>query len=216
MVFQSPKREENMQQSSDLLQFENQLWAEAIRWLAGVDEAGRGPLAGPVVAAAVVFEPYDFIEGVKDSKALSASHREELYHQIVEKAAGVGIGMIGPVEIDHINILQATLTAMKMAVDQLPVAPDYVLVDGRDLPDWEYTSRAIIRGDLQSFSIAAASIVAKVYRDRLMIRYDRLYPAYHFAQNKGYGTRQHILALQQFGPSEIHRKSFHWKPCEKH
>ncbi|GBD93899.1 ribonuclease HII [bacterium BMS3Abin05] len=205
-----------MQQSSDLLQFENQLWAEAIRWLAGVDEAGRGPLAGPVVAAAVVFEPYDFIEGVKDSKALSASHREELYHQIVEKAAGVGIGMIGPVEIDHINILQATLTAMKMAVDQLPVAPDYVLVDGRDLPDWEYTSRAIIRGDLQSFSIAAASIVAKVYRDRLMIRYDRLYPAYHFAQNKGYGTRQHILALQQFGPSEIHRKSFHWKPCEKH
>lgn len=205
-----------MQQSSDLLQFENQLWAEAIRWLAGVDEAGRGPLAGPVVAAAVVFEPYDFIEGVKDSKALSASHREELYHQIVEKAAGVGIGMIGPVEIDHINILQATLTAMKMAVDQLPVAPDYVLVDGRDLPDWEYTSRAIIRGDLQSFSIAAASIVAKVYRDRLMIRYDRLYPTYHFAQNKGYGTRQHILALQQFGPSEIHRKSFHWKPCEKH
>jgi len=198
----------------NLLEFETHYWAEGIQWLAGVDEAGRGPLAGPVVAAAVVFDPYVLIEGVTDSKKLSASRREELYHEIIEKAAGVGIGTVSPREIDRMNILQATLKAMCEAVENLPISPDFILVDGRDLPEWEYAARAIIGGDGLSFSIAAASIIAKVTRDRLMIAYDELYPAYHFAKNKGYGTKEHIQALQQFGPSEIHRKSFHWKGYE--
>ncbi len=200
--------------SLNLLQFDTHYWAEGIQWLAGVDEAGRGPLAGPVVAAAVVFEPHIFIEGVDDSKKLSASRREELYYEILEKAAGVGIGRVSSEEIDRINILQATLLAMREAVENLPTAPDFILVDGRDIPDWAYAARAIIGGDGLSFSIAAASIIAKVYRDRLMIHYDELYPAYHFAKNKGYGTKEHVQALQQFGPSEIHRKSFHWKGYE--
>ena len=198
----------------NLRQFEIPYRTDGIQWLAGVDEAGRGPLAGPVVAAAVVFEPHIFIEGVNDSKKLSASRREELYHEILEKAAGVGIGRVAPREIDQINILQATLKAMREAVENLPMSPDFILVDGRDLPGWEYAARAIIGGDGLSFSIAAASIVAKVTRDRLMISYDELYPAYHFARNKGYGTKEHIQALRQFGPSEIHRKSFHWKGYE--
>jgi len=200
--------------SEDLLEFEVHYWTEGTQWLAGVDEAGRGPLAGPVVAAAVVFEPYDFIEGVTDSKKLSASRREELYHEILEKAAGVGVGKVNPQEIDRLNILQATLKAMREAVENLPMSPDFILVDGRDLPEWEYAARAIVGGDGLSFSIAAASIIAKVTRDRLMISYDELYPMYHFAKNKGYGTKEHIQALQQFGPSEIHRKSFHWKGYE--
>ena len=198
----------------NLRQFEIPYWTDGIQWLAGVDEAGRGPLAGPVVAAAVVFEPHVFIEGVNDSKLISASRREELYHEIIERAAGVGIGTVSPREIDRVNILQATLQAMRQAVEELPMSPDYILVDGRDLPDWGYAAQAIIGGDGLSFSIAAASIIAKVYRDRIMIRYDKLYPAYHFASNKGYGTKEHIQALQQYGPSEIHRKSFHWKGYE--
>lgn len=198
----------------NLLQFETPYREEGIQWLAGVDEAGRGPLAGPVVAAAVVFEPHIFIEGVNDSKKLSASRREELYHEILEKAAGVGIGRVGPREIDRMNILQATLLAMREAVEDLPMSPDFILVDGRDIPKWPHAARAIVGGDGLSFSIAAASIIAKVHRDRLMIHYDGLYPAYHFARNKGYGTKEHVQALQQFGPSEIHRKSFHWKGYE--
>ncbi len=193
------------------LDTEMALWQQGHQLIAGVDEVGRGPLAGPVVAAAVVFDPYFFLEGVRDSKSLSPGRREALARLIRHTAVAVGIGQVEPEEIDRINIRQAALKAMHQAVANLGLEPDMVLVDGRDVPNWPYRSRAIVKGDQTVFAVAAASIVAKVYRDDLMVQYDSQFPAYHFAANKGYGTREHLQALREVGPSRIHRKSFHWK-----
>jgi len=172
-----------------------------------VDEAGRGPLAGPVVASAVVLKSYRFREVIDDSKALSVARRERAYREILEKAL-VGIGIVDEKTIDAINILQATRQAMRKAIEALGVSPGHILIDGRIAIDHPAPQTPIIGGDSKSLSIAAASIVAKVTRDRLMHDYDALYPAYGFKHHKGYPTRRHASALAAFGPSPIHRFSY--------
>ena len=177
-------------------------------FVAGVDEAGRGPLAGPVVAAAVILDPSDRIEGLADSKRLSAERRAELDLEIRERALSFAIARVGADVIDAVNILQATMRAMCEAVDGLDVPPDEVLVDGNRCPALSYPARAVVKGDASVAAIGAASILAKVARDREMIEMDRRYPEYGFARHKGYGTRAHREALLRFGPSPIHRASF--------
>lgn len=174
----------------------------------GVDEAGRGPLAGPVVAGAVILPPDCTILYINDSKKLSAKKREVLYPVIMEQAVAAGIGMATPQRIDEINILQATYEAMRQAIGSLSVQPDLLLNDAVTIPGVEIRQVPIIKGDARSVSIAAASIVAKVTRDRLMVEYDKTYPEYHFADNKGYGSAVHIEALKKHGATPIHRKSF--------
>ena len=177
-------------------------------FIAGVDEVGRGPLAGPVVAAAVIL-PSDYeITGLNDSKKLSEKRREAMDEIIRREAVSFGIGLISQDRIDKINILQATYEAMRLALEQLSPAPDMILADAVTIPGIETRQLPIIKGDAKSASIAAASIIAKVYRDHLMIEYDSLYPEYGFARNKGYGTKEHINALKEFGPTPLHRKSF--------
>lgn len=176
--------------------------------ICGIDEAGRGPLAGPVVAAAVILPKGCLIPYVNDSKKLSAKKREELYDQIMDRAVSVGVGMSGPQRIDEINILQATYEAMKEAIEKLNVKPDLLLNDAVTIPDILIPQVPIIKGDAKSISIACASIIAKVTRDRLMKEYDKVLPEYGFASHKGYGSREHIEALKKYGPSPIHRKSF--------
>ncbi len=173
----------------------------------GVDEAGRGPLAGPVVAAAVILTPGAVPEGLNDSKTLSKIRREHLLNEI-RKFGKIGIGIAEPEEIDRINILNASLMAMRRAVLALPEMPDMALIDGNKLPDLPCGSLAIVKGDSKSLSISAASIVAKVTRDRLMVEADIRYPGYHLAQNKGYPVRAHIAALNRLGYCPIHRRSF--------
>ncbi|MBO9712399.1 ribonuclease HII [Sphingomonas sp.] len=175
--------------------------------IAGVDEAGRGPLAGPVVAAAVVLDPRCIPEGIDDSKALTAPRREKLCAQLLE-CAKVGIGLASVEEIDTLNILWATMLAMTRAVEALGFAPAMVLVDGNRCPDWDHRSAAIVGGDALSLSIAAASIVAKHHRDCLMIELDALHPGYGWASNKGYAARVHQEALRTLGPTPHHRRSF--------
>ena len=174
--------------------------------IAGVDEAGRGPLAGPVVAAAVILCPGG-IAGLNDSKKLSAAQRERLFATIVARCT-IGIGMASVAEIDSLNILWATMLAMERAVAELGLAPDDVLVDGNRCPDWRWRSRAIIGGDAIEPCISAASIVAKVTRDRIMVAADRDYPGYGWASNKGYGARVHLDGLARLGPTPLHRRSF--------
>lgn len=174
----------------------------------GIDEVGRGPLAGPVVAGAVILPSDCTLLYINDSKKLSAKKREELYPQIMEQALAVGIGMVGPERIDEINILQATYEAMRQAIQNLSVKPDILLNDAVTIPDVEIRQIPIIKGDAKSISIAAASIVAKVTRDRLMAQYHELYPQYGFASNMGYGAAAHIEALKTYGPTPIHRRSF--------
>ncbi len=177
--------------------------------IAGVDEAGRGPLAGPVVAAAVVMEPGNLPAGVRDSKTLSEKTRERLAQEIQVRAKAVGIGVVHEQEIDRTNILTATLKAMRQAVDNLDVAPQEVLIDGRHLiPELSLRQRAIVDGDASEPLIAAASIIAKVTRDAMLKSYDRLFPEYGFAAHKGYGTRAHLAALKEHGRCPIHRRSF--------
>ena len=176
--------------------------------IAGIDEAGRGPLAGPVVAAAVILDPLKPIKGLADSKKLSSAQRERLYQKIMLSAYAVGVGRCGVAEIDELNILQATLRAMQRAVAALHCLPTRVLVDGNRCPELEMPSEAIIGGDDIEPSIMAASIIAKVTRDREMIGYENLYPGYGFAQHKGYGTKMHLSALQQLGITPCHRTSF--------
>lgn len=176
--------------------------------ICGIDEVGRGPLAGPVVAGAVILPKNCDILYLNDSKQLSEKKREELYDEIMEKAVAVGIGMASPQRIDEINILQATYEAMRMAISNLKVAPDLLLNDAVRIPEVEIRQVPIIKGDAKSISIAAASIVAKVTRDRLMVEYDAIFPEYGFASNKGYGSVAHIQALKEIGPTPIHRASF--------
>lgn len=194
---------------ADLLSLESNLWRKGFRTVGGVDEVGRGPLAGPVVAACVVL-PQDFsVPGVDDSKKLTVKKRERLFDQIMEGADQVGIGIVGEKAIDAMNILNASLKAMFKAVQKLKNVPEFILVDGNQrIPNLPLPQMPVIKGDSKSLSIAAASIVAKVTRDRIMLDYHQKYPEFSFADHKGYGTRTHVEALQAFGPCEIHRKSF--------
>ncbi|RLA39686.1 MAG: ribonuclease HII [Gammaproteobacteria bacterium] len=182
-------------------------WDE-IRLLAGVDEVGRGPLAGDVVTAAVILDPDRPIAGLDDSKKLSEKRRQSLYHEIKEKALHWSLGRASVEEIDDINILQATMLAMVRAVDGLPVSPELVLVDGNRLPKWHYKAQAVVGGDGRIAAISAASIIAKVTRDAELAELDTLYPGYGFAAHKGYGTAQHLAALKSLGPCPVHRQSF--------
>ena len=176
--------------------------------LCGIDEVGRGPLAGPVVAGAVILPQDCEILYLNESKKLSETKRELLYEEIMEKAVAVGIGAVSPERIDEINILQATYEAMRIAVSKLSVRPDLLLNDAVTIPQVDIPQVPIIKGDAKSVSIAAASIVAKVTRDRMMVQYEELYPGYEFASNKGYGSACHIAALKEIGPCPIHRRSF--------
>ena len=176
--------------------------------IAGIDEVGRGPLFGPVAAAAVILDPDTEILYLNDSKKLSEARREALYDEIMEKAAAVGIGMVSAARIDEINILQATYEAMREALSRLSPQPDFLLVDAVTIPRISIPQLPIVRGDAKSRSIAAASIIAKVTRDRLMQEYEDLYPGYGLARNKGYGTAEHIEALKRLGPTPLHRRSF--------
>lgn len=176
--------------------------------ICGIDEVGRGPLAGPVVACAVILPEDEEILYLNDSKQLSAKKRDELYDVICEKAVSIGIGIVGPERIDEINILQATYEAMRQAVSKLTPQPDVLLNDAVTIPGLSMKQVPIIKGDAKSVSIAAASIVAKVTRDRMMVEYDSVYPGYDFVSNKGYGSAAHIAALKEKGPTEIHRRSF--------
>ena len=176
--------------------------------ICGIDEVGRGPLAGPVVAGAVILPKDDMILYLNDSKKLSEKKREMLYDEIMNRAVATGIGMASPARIDEINILQATYEAMRMAIDNLKVRPDILLNDAVTIPQVDILQVPIIKGDAKSISIAAASIIAKVTRDRLMVEYDKVLPGYDFASNKGYGTKAHIAGLKELGPTPIHRRSF--------
>lgn len=191
-----------------LAEFDHLFQSKGYRILAGADEAGRGPLAGPVVAASVVFDEGIIVEGVDDSKKLSSSKRERLYEEILKKARAFGIGIVGVSEIDRINILHASLKAMKMAVEDLGCMPDLVLIDGIFKIPSCVPQQTVKKGDSLSQAIAAASIVAKVTRDRIMNEYHRRYPQYAFDRHKGYGTAYHIEALRKYGCSPIHRKKF--------
>ena len=177
-------------------------------YICGIDEVGRGPFAGPVVAGAVILPKDDPILYLNDSKKLSEKKREALYDEIMERAVATGIGIVSPARIDEINILQATYEAMRMAIGNLKVEPDLLLNDAVTIPGVDIRQVPIIKGDAKSISIAAASIIAKVTRDRLMVEYDKVLPGYDFASNKGYGTKAHIAGLKELGPTPIHRRSF--------
>jgi ribonuclease HII len=188
---------------------ERNYWDRKIRFIAGVDEVGRGPLAGPVVAAAVIFAPGSAVpEGVDDSKKIPEPVRETVFDRIHETALSIGIGIVDHHEIDTINILQATFKAMKFAVSTLKQSPHHIIVDGNMTPDFAFPSTAIVKGDSISFSIAAASVIAKVTRDRIMRELDRHYPQYGFRSNKGYASRHHRNAIKEYGLSPEHRVTF--------
>ena len=177
-------------------------------YICGIDEVGRGPLAGPVVAGAVILPKDCDIIYINDSKKLSAAKREELYDEIMEKAVATGLGLVSPERIDEINILQATYEAMRQAVGKLSPEPDLLLNDAVTIPGLSMKQVPIIKGDAKSISIGAASIIAKVTRDRLMEEYDHMFPQYGFASNKGYGSAEHIKAIKEYGPTPIHRMTF--------
>lgn len=191
-----------------LLRRERELWGAGVLRIAGVDEAGVGPLAGPVVAAAVIFEPEVRVAGVDDSKVLRPARREELALRIRETAIAWSVVAVEPDEIDRLNILRATLEAMRRAVDALAIRPDHVLVDARTIPGIDLPQEGIVKGDSHSHAIAAASILAKTDRDALMRGYDTEFPGYGFADHKGYPTEEHRHAIRRLGPCSIHRRSF--------
>jgi ribonuclease HII len=200
----------------DMLRYEKEAWKSGLFFIAGIDEAGRGPLAGPVVAAAVAFDREaldtageELFAGLTDSKALSEKRREHFFDQLQAcRFVRIGCSVIGPETIDEINILQATWKAMAEAVAQISPQPDLALVDGHPVRGLPCNSQNIIKGDAQSLSIAAASIIAKVTRDRLMLELDAQFPQYGFSRHKGYGTREHLAAIHRHGPSPHHRKTF--------
>ena len=204
-------REKELERLKNMLEIEDSLYAKGYNFVCGMDEAGRGPLCGPVVAAAVILPKDECIEGVNDSKKLSEKKREKLYDDIMQKAVAVGVG-IGDVElIEEVNILNATKIAMKRALENLEIKPDYVLIDGNQMIDINIPGQTVISGDAKSESIAAASIIAKVTRDRMLIEWDKDYPEYGFAKHKGYGTKMHTEAIAKYGLTPIHRPSF----CKK-
>lgn len=199
------KLQDEIERTEKLKKYEKEY--DNYTYICGIDEVGRGPLAGPVVAAAVILPKECDILYINDSKQLSAAKREELYDVIMERAVA-GVGMVGPERIDEINILQATYEAMRQAIGKLDPKPDILLNDAVTIPEVAIRQVPIIKGDAKSISIGAASIIAKVTRDRLMETYEDIYPGYGFAKNKGYGTREHIQALKELGPTPIHRASF--------
>lgn len=204
-----------MKDRIDLWELEKQLYDEGFKFICGVDEAGRGPLAGPVCAAAVILPQGLEIEGLNDSKKLSEKKREALFDEIREKAITYGIGWASVEEIEEINILSAALLAMNRAMEQLDPVPELALIDGNTIRDIQLPARAVIGGDAKCADIAAASILAKVSRDRYMTEMDEKYPGYGFAKHKAYGTKAHYAALDELGPSPIHRMSFLKKYYEK-
>jgi ribonuclease HII len=188
--------------------YENQAWAEGCEFIAGIDEVGRGPLAGPVAAAAVILPQGFFLPGLNDSKKISAQLRNKLAVTIKQEAVAWAIGFVFPSRLDQINILNATREAMKAAVQELQARPDLLLIDAVKIPDIHIRQQPIIKGDSLSISIASASVLAKVERDAMMQAYDAIYPGYGFARHKGYATREHLEAITRLGPSPIHRTSF--------
>ncbi len=188
---------------------EQKLYSDKIQYIAGIDEAGRGPLAGPVVVGVVILPKESMIEGVNDSKKVSEKKREKIYEEITKDAISWSVGMADQNEIDEINILQATKLALKRAIEGLEVKPDLILVDAlTNIDTLGIPYKSIIKGDAKNYSIAAASIIAKVTRDRMMYEYDKIYPEYGFAGHKGYGTAKHIAAIKENGPCMLHRKTF--------
>ena len=210
IISQYQKKMENLEKEKlrmeQMMQYEHEY--EHLGYLCGIDEVGRGPLAGPVVACAVILPKDHDILYLNDSKKLTAHKREELYDVIMEKAVAVGIGMASPQRIDEINILQATYEAMREAISKLKVTPQLLLNDAVTIPGIEIPQVPIIKGDAKSLSIAGASVLAKVTRDHMMIEYDKIFPEYGFAKHKGYGTAMHTEALRKYGPCPIHRRSF--------
>lgn len=210
LVIQAKKRidvfEKEKLRTEQMKRYENEY--DSYTYICGIDEVGRGPLAGPVVAGAVILPKDKDIYYLNDSKQLSEKKREELYDVIMQEAVAVGLGEVSPERIDEINILQATYEAMRQAISKLAPKPDLLLNDAVKIPFVEIPQVPIIKGDAKSVSIAAASIVAKVTRDRMMVEYDKLYPEYGFSSNKGYGAAAHIEALKKYGPTPIHRRSF--------
>ena len=200
-------RKSESTRQSNLLQHDRSFLERGFGSLAGVDEAGRGPLAGPVVASAVVVRDFSFVSPIDDSKKMSAKSRARAYEEILKKCF-IGIGIVDPPLIDELNIYQATFRAMEEAVRRLRQTPDCILIDGPKAPQLPFKQFPIVDGDAKSFSIACASVVAKVTRDRIMEYYDDLYPEYGFRRHKGYGTKAHLEALKRHGPCKIHRKSF--------
>ena len=204
-------KDEEIERLKEMLKIEDSLYSEGYEYICGIDEAGRGPLCGPVVAAAVILPKDKYIEGVNDSKKLSPKKREKLYDDIKKEAISVGIGIVDVDIIEEINILNATKLAMIKAIKDLKIKQDYLLIDGNQLIDIDIEKQTVVSGDAKSESIAAASIIAKVTRDRMLINFDKLYPEYGFAKHKGYGTKIHIEAIKKYGLTPIHRKSF----CKK-
>lgn len=192
----------------DWLKFENEAYENGYTCVCGVDEAGRGPLAGPVFAAAVVLGRGQIIDGINDSKQLSEKKREALFDKIKEEALCYSIALVDEKTIDEINILNATFLAMKKAIEGLEIKPDFAMIDGNKTPDLDIDCEAVVKGDANSVSIAAASILAKVSRDRYMFEMAEKYPEYKFEKHKGYGTKLHYQMLDEYGPSEIHRQTF--------
>lgn len=204
-------KEKELQRLKNLKQIENDIYNEneQIQYICGIDEAGRGPLAGPVVVASVIMPKDSMIEGVNDSKKISEKKREELYEKILEEAIAYGIGIIDQKEIDEINILNATKEGLTRSLKELSVKPDLILVDALNKIDTlGIPYKSIIKGDALAYSISAASIIAKVTRDRIMRQWDEIYPQYGFEKHKGYGTASHISAIKEYGLCPIHRKSF--------
>lgn len=196
--------------------FEAAARQQGYRWICGVDEAGRGPLAGPVCAAAVILPEGVVIDGLDDSKKISEKKRERLYDEIIEKAVCCSVAFADVDEIEKLNILKATMLAMKRAVCGLDTRADFALIDGNCIPDdLGVAAQSVVKGDAKSYSVAAASILAKVSRDRLLVEYDKQFPQYGFLKHKGYGTKQHCEAIKKYGPTEIHRMSFLRKLYEK-
>jgi ribonuclease HII len=202
------KEAAELERINRMREIEKDLKKKGYRLVAGIDEAGRGPLAGPVVAAAVILPEDFFLAGVDDSKKLSPQRREALYQSIIEKAAAYGVGMVDSSEIDRINILQATYRAVDIALDDLSQKPDCLLLDAITLPGCSFYQQSVVKGDQKCLSIAAASIIAKVTRDRFMEGLHRRYPMYNFLHNKGYGTREHVEAILKYGPCPYHRRTF--------
>jgi len=192
--------------------YEKSYWAKGYNVIAGIDEVGRGPLAGPVISAAVILPKNKCCQEITDSKLISDKKRRKLCDWIVNEAVSFGIGVVWQYEIDRINILNAAMKTMALAINDLKIKPNFVLVDGNRKPEIDIPGEAIIKGDAKSFSIAAASIVAKVTRDDIMIEFDRMYPQYCFEKNKGYPTQEHRAAIKSFGPCPLHRQSFRLVP----
>ena len=203
-------KEKELERLTILKQIEEEIYnKEDVKYICGIDEAGRGPLAGPVVVASVIMPKDSMIEGVNDSKKVSEKKREKLYEEITNTAIAWGVGIIDQREIDEINILNATKKGLTISLKELEIKPDLILVDAlTNIDTLVIPYRSIIKGDAKSYSIAAASIIAKVTRDRIMRQWDELYPEYGFEKHKGYGTKMHIDAIKEYGPCPLHRKSF--------